>query len=461
MSSRRKFIKQLSAASVALPLASLANDKIALQTIPWENKITSNDKINVGIIGFGIMGSRNAKTLLQIPGVQLVAVCDLYKGRLDRAKELYGQQLFTTQNYEEILSRSDIDVVVICTSDQWHNKISMDVMKKGKAVYCEKPMVHQLNQGWEVIKVQQQTKAIFQVGSQRVSSIAYAKAKELYKAGEIGQLNCIEASFDRHTALGAWQYTMPLDASEQSIAWKKYLKTNPDTPFDAKRFFWWRNYKEYGTGVAGDLFVHLLSGIHFLTDSKGPTRIFASGDLSYWKDGRNVPDVMTGVMEYPPTKEHPGFQILLKVNLVSGAEKVESGKVKFYGTEGVIDFGWNDFTIRRNKFSKAPNIGGWDALDTYPAAMQKDILEQYDKKFTAEEKNAPDLAAITYAAPDGYDDRYDHFVNFFESVRNKKPVVEDAIFGFRAAAPCLACNESYFKKKVIHWDPVKMKLMSP
>ncbi len=456
MSSRRKFIKQLSAASVALPLSSLAATAIPVHTIPYQQKISANDKINAAIIGFGIMGSRNAKTILQIPGVELIAVCDLYQGRVDRAKELYGQQLFTTRNYEELLDRKDIDVVIVCTSDQWHDKISIDAMKKGKAVYCEKPMVHQLNQGWEVIKVQQQTKAILQVGSQRVSSIAYAKAKELYKAGEIGQLNCIEASFDRHTAMGAWQYTMPLDANENTIAWKKYLKTNPNTPFDAKRFFWWRNYKEYGTGVAGDLFVHLLSGIHFLTDSKGPSRIFATGDLSYWKDGRNVPDVMTGVMEYTATKEHPAFQVLLKVNLASGAEKVESGKVKFYGTEGVIDFGWNDFSLYRNKFSGSPGYGGWDAYDTYTKDMQQQIAEDYKKKFSVQENK--DWPAIKFAAPDGYDDRYDHFVNFFESVRTKKPVVEDAIFGFRAAAPCLACNESYFQKKVINWDPVNMKV---
>lgn len=459
MSSRRKFIKQLTATSVALPLSSFARideEKIEKQIIPYDRKVAAINKINVGIIGFGIMGSRNAKTILQIPGVQLIAICDLYQGRLDRAKELYGQQLFTTRNYEEILNRSDIDAIVICTSDQWHDKISIDAMKKAKAVYCEKPMVHQLNQGWEVIKVQQQTKAILQVGSQRVSSIVYAKAKELYKAGEIGQLNCIEASFDRHTAMGAWQYTMPLDANENTIAWKKYLKTNPDTPFDAKRFFWWRNYKEYGTGVAGDLFVHLLSGIHFLTDSKGPSRIFATGDLSYWKDGRNVPDVMTGVMEYTATKEHPAFQVLLKVNLASGAEKVEGGKVKFYGTEGVIDFGWSDFTLYRNKFSKTPVYGGWDAYDTYTKAMQQQIAEDYKKRFPIDEKK--EWPAIKFSASDGYDDRYDHFVNFFESVRYKKPVVEDATFGFRAAAPCLACNESYFQKKVINWDPVSMKL---
>jgi predicted dehydrogenase len=459
MSSRRKFLKQLGAASLVAPLtsyASVSEEEIEKRIIPYERKISTVDVINVGIIGFGIMGSRNAKTMLEVPGVKLVAVCDLYKGRLERAKELYGQQLFTTQSYEELLNRSDIDAVVICTSDQWHDKISIDAMRKRKAVYCEKPVVHQLNQGWNVINVQKQTGVVLQVGSQRVSSIAYAEAKKFYKAGEIGQLNCIEASFDRHTALGAWQYTMPIDAGTESISWKKYFKTATNLPFDAKRFFWWRNYKEYGTGVAGDLFVHLLSGIHFLTDSKGPSKIFATGDLSYWKDGRNVPDVMTGVMEYAATKEHPAFQVLLKVNLASGAEKVESGKVKFYGTEGMIDFGWNDFTIYRNKFSKHPNIGGWDALDTYPEAMQREIMRNYKQKYPNAEGLSIDAPPIRFMAPPGYDDRLDHFVNFFESVRNGKPVVEDATFGFRAAAPCLACNESYFQKKLINWDPVKM-----
>ena len=461
MNSRRKFIKQLGAASLIAPItsyASVSEEEIEKRIIPYERKVSAVDEINVGIIGFGIMGSRNAKTILEVPGVKLVAVCDLYKGRLERAIELYGHQLFTTQSYEELLNRSDIDAVVVCTSDQWHEKISIDAMRKRKAVYCEKPVVHQLNQGWNVINVQKQTGVVLQVGSQRVSSIAYAEAKKFYKAGEIGQLNCIEASFDRHTALGAWQYTMPLDATTETIAWKKYLKTNDDTPFDAKRFFWWRNYKEYGTGVAGDLFVHLLSGIHYLTDSKGPSKIFATGDLSYWKDGRNVPDVMTGVMEYKACNEHPAFQVLLKVNLASGAEKVESGKVKSYGTEGVIDFGWNDFTITKNKFSVAPNIGGWDALDTYPEKMQQEILNEYSKKYSGSEISPTNEKPIQFAAPAGYDDRYDHFVNFFDSVRNKKPVVEDASFGFRAAAPCLACNESYFQKKVINWDPIKMKL---
>ncbi len=462
MGSRRKFIRQLGTATIAAPFAGWAAgnaSKVETRHIPYTKHFSSADELRVAIIGFGIMGSRNAQTLLQVPGIKLTAVCDLYKGRLERAKELYGHGIFTTQDYAEVLLRKDIDAVVICTSDQWHDTISIDAMKQGKAVYCEKPVVHKLDQGLAVIQTQKQTGAILQVGSQRVSSIAYAEAKRVFKAGEIGQLNCIEASFDRHTALGAWEYTMPLDGTEETIAWKKYLKTNLQTPFDARRFFWWRNYREYGTGVAGDLFVHLLSGIHFLTDSKGPSRIFATGDLGYWKDGRNVPDVMTAVMEYKSCAEHPAFQVLLKVNLASGAEKVESGKVRFYGTEGMIDFGWNDFTIYRNKFNSFPNIGGWDALDTYPLAMQQAIKSDYLKKYPASANPPADLSAIRYEAPVGYDDRLDHFIHFFDAVRDKKPVVEDVAFGFRAAAPCLACNESYFSGKLIHWDPVGMKLM--
>lgn len=463
MSGRRKFLQQLGATAIMASASSLrgiaADDYTEHRLLLAENKISSTDRIRVACIGMGIMGMRNVKTILQIPGVEFVAACDLYKGRLERSKELFGHTIFITQDYHEILLRKDIDAVIVATSDQWHDQISMDAMKAGKAVYCEKPVVHQLNQGRAVIETQRKTGVVLQVGSQRVSSIAYAKAKELYQAGEIGELNCIEASFDRHTAMGAWQYTIPTDANEDRIAWKKYLRGNTNTVFDENRFFRWRNYKEYGTGVAGDLFVHLLSGIHFLTNAKGPSRIFATGALSYWKDGRNVPDVMTSVMEYAATNEHPAFQVLLKVNLASGAEKTEAGKVKFYGTEGVIDFGWNDFVIRRNKFAKAPGYGGWDTFDTYTEAEQKKIINRYNQRYSTDDKKLQQLPDLSFSAPDGYDDRLDHFINFFNSVRNSLPVVEDASFGFRAAAPCLACNESYFKNREIRWDADKMKLV--
>ena len=128
------------------------------------------------------------------------------------------------------------------------------------------------------------------------------------------------------------------------------------------------------------------------------------------------------------------------------------------GTEGVMQVSEGGFTIKRSKMPKAPGIGGWDSLDTYPKEMQQKLLDAYNKKYSKEDQTPVELSPITYKAPDGYDGHLDHFTNFFDSVRTGKPVVEDAVFGFRAAAPCLACNDSYFQNKVIRWDAVNMKL---
>lgn len=462
LSDRRKFIKQLGS-TIILTSASLtslaAQEEHERRILQAQKRITPNDKIRVATIGMGIMGFNDTKTATSLPGVELVGCCDLYKGRLERAKELYGSQIFTTNDYQQILDRKDIDAVIIATSDNWHSRIAIEAMRKGKAVYSEKPMVHYLSEGLGEIKVQQETKAIFQVGSQRVSSIAFQKAKELYQAGAIGKLNSIQASFNRQSALGAWQYTIPLDAGPQTVDWDKFQATEKTKfAYDSNRFFRWRNYREYGTGVAGDLFVHLLSGIHFITNSKGPDKIYSVGDLVYWKDGRNVPDVMTAVIHYPETPEHPSFQVSLQVNFISG--EGETGFTRIVGSEGVIDISdENAFTIHKNKMPVAPGYGGWDSFETYPTAMQKAIVDDYNKKYSAADQQAPKADPISYATPEGYDSHHDHFANFFDSMRTGKPVVENAEFGFRAAAPALACNESYFQNKIIHWDPTNMKLV--
>lgn len=459
--SRRKFLQQIGTASLLMPLSSVAahdHEKIEKRIIPYDKTTSSNETIRIACIGMGIMGFGDVKTAIKVPGVEFVAACDLYDGRLERVKEVFGKDIFTTKDFNKILDRKDIDAVIIATTDHWHDHISMEAMRKRKAVYCEKPMVHHIDEGWPVIKVQRETNAVFQVGSQFVSSIAMAKAKEFYKAGEIGKLNTIEASFDRQSALGAWEYTIPTDASEKTVDWNRYTGDAPKKPYDNKRFFWWRNYKDYGTGVAGDLFVHLVSRVHFLTDSKGPTKIYSTGALNHWKDGRDVPDVMTAIMYYPETAEHPSFQLMLRVNFISGFG--EKTVTRFIGSEGVINFEGDNFILSKNKMPEAPGYGGWDSFDTYPEKMQKQIEEEYNKRWTKDQQQRPKLNSISYNVPPGYDDRLDHFTNFFESVRNKKPVVEDAIFGYRAAAPCLACNDSYFQKKIIYWDPLNMKIVN-
>ena len=460
MANRRRFLQQLGGTAALLTTKDLAafeagSQKVMMQAPPV---FTPTDNIRVAGIGMGIKGYNDMQAALKVPGVEIVACADLYSGRLEHAKELFGAHVFTTKRYEEVLDRKDVDAVIIATNDSWHDKICIDALKKGKAVYCEKPMVHKIEQGAAVVKAQQATKNVFQVGSQRVSSLGFAKAKELYEAGEIGTINAVEAVNTRQSALGAWNYTIPLDSSPNTIDWDRYQSNQQKKmPFDDKRFFRWRNYREYGTGMAGDLYVHLLSGLHFLTGSLGPSKIYSLGDLTYWKDGRNVPDVMSAVLEYSETERHAPFQVSLHVNFVSG--EGETGYTKITGSDGVMFVSERKVTVKRRKMAKAPAIGGWDSLRTFTNEMQERLKAEHARKYSEEDQKPQTLPDITYVAPSGFSDHVAHFSNFFESIKTGKLVVEDAVFGFRAAAPCLACNESYFQNKVIHWDPVKMKLV--
>lgn len=459
-SSRRKFLQLIGATSIAgiaSPLSALAaKQKAEERILLYEKRVSAGEKIRLGVIGFGVQGHFDLATALKVPGVELAGICDLYTGRLDNAKEMYGKDLFTTRNYKDILDKADIDAVIIATTDCWHAKITVDALAKGKHVYCEKPMVYKISEGYDVMSAAKKYGKVLQVGSQRVSSIGLAKAKELLAAGEIGNLNMVNAVYDRQSSIGAWEYTIPKDASAATTDWDQFIEVTGKMEFDAKKFFWWRAYKEVGTGVAGDLFIHLLSGTHLITNSKGPETIYSTGQFSHWNDGRNMPDVMSGVMQYGKNSDHPAFQMTLQVNFVSGTGGQEV--IRLIGSEGVMDVKGNDITVKHSYMPEAPGFGGYDSLFTFSKSMQTEMQKEYDAKWTAAQKKRKTKEDVLYKAPAGYDEHLDHFTNFFDAIRTGKPVVEDAAFGFRAAAPALACNESYFNKQIIHWDPVNMKL---
>ena len=456
--SRRDFIKKAAGTAigaVAIPSALSASPRFVELSAPERpnRSFAANDQINVGMIGMGIMGFNNAATSSKIPGVKLVAACDLYSGRLDHCKEVHGNDLFVTKNYQELLDRKDIDAVIISTSDHWHDRITIEALNKGKHVYCEKPMVHKLEEGSDVISAYKKSGKVVQVGSQRLSSIITLKAAEIFASGIIGDLVLIETSNDRHSANGAWQYSIPTDAKTPgAVDWDRFQGDAPKMAYDPVRFFRWRNYQDYGTGVAGDLFVHLFTGVHAVTGSKGPSRAFATGGLRYWKDGRDVPDVITGVYDYSAQEKHPAFNLQMRVNFVDGSEKGET--LQMTGTEGAIILGWGSVKVVRNKLRKAPGYGGWDSFDTFSEAQQKDYEKWYKEKYPPSKPEVIE-PGMEYRAPERYSADYDHHNNFYTAIREGKMANEDPLFGMRAAGPALLANKSYYEKKVIHWDPEK------
>jgi predicted dehydrogenase len=458
--SRRGFLRlsasSLLAASVAPTTLGSAFDEMASA---GRQSVSPSDRIGLATIGMGIIGFINAEAALQLPGVELVAAADLYDGRLVRTREDFGKHIFTTRDYREILARPDVDAVVVATPDHWHRQIAIDAMEAGKAVYLEKPMVHSLEEGPPVIDVQRKTGAVLQVGSQHVSSAVYHQARKLYEEGAIGTLNMIEARNSRNSALGAWQYSLPLDASPETVDWDRFLGSAPYRPFDAERFFRWRNYWDYGTGLAGDLYVHLFTGIHYVLSSTGPISAQARGILSHWKDGRDVPDVMAGLYQYPETSAHPAFLLSLQTNFVDGSTGVPG--LRFIGSEGVMSISGGGLTLTSTPMhheNENQIVHGYNSVRTFSREGQEAFAR-------ALRERPPAVSAVPridrsqeYRAPQGHSSRLEHFKNFFASLRDGAPLVEDAVFGYRAAAPSLLANLSYLNNRIYFWNPENMTL---
>ncbi len=455
---RRKFLKNIAFGTAAISsgpyiMASSYKQQLPLLRTYEPGIFSANDQIQIGLIGAGIQGTFDTLTALQVEGVKLVAVCDLYTGRLDRAMEVWGSDLFVTRDYRELLNRKDIDAVIIATPDHWHKKIMLDSFKAGKAVYCEKPMVHDAVEGHEIIKAQKGL--VCQIGSQGMSSLGNEKAKELYEDGAIGEIVLLDFYNDRYSAEGAWEYPIPPDANPETVDFDTFLGTAPKVPYDNTRFFRWRNYRDYGTGVAGDLFVHAFSTLNYVISSHGPNRALATGGLRYWKDGRDVPDVSITLYDFPKTDTHAAFNASFRVNFIAGSGG--GGGFRLTGTEGSMEVDSNSVKLNRSKLGMDP--GGY-SMTPYTDATKEKIREYYASQHLETRNSELGTGETTWQAPKDYKGaHYDHFHNFFQGMRGKFTILETPTFGLRAAGAALLANESYYREQPVKWDPEGMKLL--
>jgi predicted dehydrogenase len=265
--------------------------------------------------------------------------------------------------------------------------------------------------------------------------------------GAIGDLNLIEATMGRNDPTGAWEYPPPLDLSPENLDWETWQGTAPKKPFDPLAFARWRCWREYGTGVAGDLLVHLISGMQFsLGINEVPKRVSAFGGIYRWKDGRDMPDVHAALFEYK------GIPVYMRLSL-----DCESAEVtRFQGSKGMIE-------LREFSVTYLPQAG----VDTspsyysggFPAAMRAEYTKKWHEEHDPTPGKEPALEGATINGND-YDDLRPHVWNFFEAVRSRKPVVQDAVFGHHAALACHLANESYFRGVPVVWDEASQTIKS-
>lgn len=437
--SRRDFL----GLSAAVAGASLAAKVILLEPEPLfasTAPVPASDRVRFGMIGIGMQGNWLLGTAVDLPGVECVRACDLYDGRHTLAREITrNDSLPVTRRYQELLADKNIDCLVAAVPDHWHKQLVVDAVSAGKDIYCEKPMSHTAAEGVEMADAAKRTGRIVQIGSQRVSSLICKKAREMVSQGVLGDLMLVEGWLGRNDPTGAWEYPPPPDLSPQNLDWETWQGSVPKRPFDPKIFARWRCWKEYGTGVAGDLLVHLVSGMMFVLDwNEPPKRAMAMGGILRWKDGRNMPDVHASLFQYGD------IPVYMRLNL--GTDMPET--YRFQGSKGILEMTEFGLTF-------TPQTGKDSAPSYYAGSFPHAMRDAYEKQWR--EQNTPKIGqeaiqeSVSFKGPD-YDDVKPHLWTFFEAVRSRKPVVEDALFGHHAALACHMANESYFRGQAVRWD---------
>ncbi|MEO6213724.1 MAG: Gfo/Idh/MocA family oxidoreductase [Vicinamibacterales bacterium] len=317
---RRTFLRQAT--------TPLAHAMAAAQAAASPRQRPGAPRVRLAIIGFGHQGGRLAAAAMSIAGAELVGVADLYDGRLERAREVAGPTIQAVKDYRQILERRDLEGVIVATPDHWHVPIVRDAIAAGKDVYCEAPVIHRADELASLLQAVPPDR-IVQGGGGLISSPLFIAARDLVAQGRLGRIVEARAAWDSSTSLGAWQSPFPPDASPESIDYAAFVRAGAGASptFDLHRFFRWRCYRQFGSGLAGARLAPLLTALHWLVGAGIPVKVTGAGALHRWKDGRDVPDTLSGVLEYEEQ---------VSIHVSASQSGSAPGDVRICGTEASL-----------------------------------------------------------------------------------------------------------------------------
>ena len=398
--SRRTFMATASAAGVAT-----AATKWTAKS--YGNILGANDRIRIGFIGAGGMGSNHLNAIAKLKdqnNLEPIAVADCWKTRAEKGAKTVGASQ-SSQDYRKVLDIKDIDYVTIATPEHWHSDMTIAAMDAGKAVYCEKPMTHTIPEAQQVIKKQEETKMHLQVGVQAMSDDSYESAGKAIRDGVLGQV--VQAQIEyvrRYGDQGPWRQPGLKDDSPKpaDLDWKSWLGHAPETDWNPHHYFEWRNYSQYSGGIATDLFIHRITRIMKACDLIYPRRVVGMGGIWQWPDGRDLPDNFEMICEYPR-----GMTVYV---LGTMSNRVGIDHV-IRGYRGTMYF--------------TPN--GWVAKDK-------------DNKVLAEHKKT------------GGEDIHLHHTNLHNHLRNGEELNCPAPLGLAGVAAVCMANDSWRTGQMMGWD---------
>lgn len=417
---RRSF---LASAVAAAPLAAAAI-KPSITARTAARTIGANDRIRVGMIGVGIMGTGHLRAFVQQQeadkDIEVAAIADVYKRHRDRSKAITKlDDKNIVVDYRELLQRSDIDAVLIATPDHWHAQMAIDAFAAGKDVYLQKPITLTVDESTQVIAAAAKYGRVLQVGSQFLSDPRWHKAREIIQSGALGDLLWAQTTYSRNSTANEWNYYVDEECTPETVDWKRWLGPARNIPFSGERFFRWRKYWEYSNGVSSDLYYHRLGPILFAMGAQYPTRVTGAGGIYVQKD-REVPDTFINTIEYEK------FSIMIAGSMANSAA---------------------------NRFMPEAIYGHEATLVVEPTRVVV-----YPERLGMRGRNTPPPAEKVFEFPDGArNNNRLHTDDFFSCMRTRKtPVLGPELAHQIMTAIGLAC-ESYRDGDMKLYDPAANK----
>jgi len=365
----------------------------------------ANDRIRLGLIGAGGRGNHLINMVNKTGAeVEWVAVCDAWNERRDKTAARLGATVKKTGDYRAVLEQTDIDAVIIATWDHMHSRIVVDACHAGKDMFVEKPMTSLPMQGVEIVNAVRETKRIVQVGVQQRSLAHFIEAKQKFvDSGMIGKVNMVRTFWNANTGY-LEKPPAGMEEKPEGLDWDTCLGWLPKIPWDAKRYFNRFAYWDFSTGgQTGGLFVHLVDVVHWYLGLTRARSAVAMGGIYLYNDGRDTPDNINGIVEYP---DNLVVTFEATITDMIGKECVD---ICFHGTGGRL-------SIFRDGY-----------------------------RFIPAERGASEITA-------GPSKEEAHMGNFFDCMRTRKQPNADAVSGHYSALSCHLMNAAYKQGGRVFWQ---------
>ncbi len=410
--------------------------------------------------------------------VVLTAVCDVFDVRAERglvaakndlrpggaSRPLPGAKRF--RHYQDLLNSPDVDAVIIATPDHWHAQMVIDAVAAGKHVYCEKCMTRTEEETHRMYAAVKNSNIVFQLGHQNRQLESHEKAKELIQKNILGKITLVETTTNRNSPDGAWYYEIHEKGSPETIDWELFQGPAPHkVPFSLERFFRWRCWFDYGTGLSGDLLSHEFDAINQILELGIPKSAVASGGIYYFNDSwpqkdkykmtelRDVPDVFNVVFEYPDRD----LTLIYSATLASNQER---GKL-IMGHDASLRVGWDlEVYVDREstRYKEKIDSGVIDTslpLFTYtPGSKGLDAITSATQKYFASRG-----LLYTYREGKRVDTTFLHIKDWLDAIRYGQKPKCDIEQGFQEAITCHMATQSYLLGRKVEWDPVARKIV--